>query len=64
MAETYQGVIAQIRNEGFNAGRDEGFNDGERSIILRLLENNTLTEVANILHMKTSEILDIINKED
>ena len=42
MAQTYQGVIAQIKNEGF----EDGKNKGERSIILRLLKNHTFEEVA------------------
>ena len=50
MAQTYQGVIAQIKNEGFEDGKNEGFKDGknkgERSIILRLLKNHTFEEVA------------------
>ena len=52
MAEAYQGVIAEIRNEG------------KKSIISRLLKKYSVEEVSEILEMKSSEILNIINKVD
>ena len=56
MAEAYQGVISEIKNEGRNEGR--------RSIISRLLKNHSVEEVAELLEMKSSEILSILNKVD
>jgi hypothetical protein len=72
MAETYQGVIAQIKNEGktqwINKGRNdgitEGINKGERNIIIRLLETHTIEEVATLLGMETSEILNKIESKN
>jgi flagellar biosynthesis/type III secretory pathway protein FliH len=67
MVGTYQGVIAQIKNEGktqwINKGITEGIKEGERNIILRLLETHTLEEVANLLKMETSEILNKIESK-
>ena len=60
MAEAYQGVISEIRNDGINQGRDEG----KKSIISRLLKKYSVDEVAELLEMKSSEILNIINKVD
>ena len=60
MAEAYRGVIAEIKNEA----RIEGRNEGKKSIISRLLKKHSVDEVADILEMKSSEILSIINKVD
>ena len=76
MAQTYQGVIAQIKNEGFEDGKNKGFeggknegfkdgkNKGERNIILRLLKNHTFEEVAKLLEIKEAELSNILNKVD
>ena len=56
MAEAYQGVIAEIRNEARN--------EEKKSIISRLLKKYSVDEVAELLEMKSSEILNIINKVD
>ena len=56
MAEAYQGVIAEIRNEARN--------EEKKSIISRLLKKYSVDEVAELLEMKSSEILSIINKVD
>ncbi|WP_295603197.1 Yae1 family protein [uncultured Methanobrevibacter sp.] len=76
MAQTYQGVIAQIKNEGFEDGKNKGFEDGknegfkdgknkgERNIILRLLKNHTFEEVAKLLEIKETELSNILNKVD
>ena len=68
MAQTYQGVIAQIKNEGFEDGKNEGFkdgkNEGERNIILRLLKNHTFEEVAKLLEIGETELTNILNKVD
>lgn len=76
MAQTYQGVIAQIKNEGFEDGKNKGFEDGknegfkdgknkgERSIILRLLKNHTFEEVAKLLEIGKTELTNILNKVD
>ena len=58
MAEAYQGVISEIRNDGINQGRDEG----KKSIISRLLKKYSVEEVSEILEMQSSEILNILNK--
>ena len=42
MAEKYQGIIAQIKNEGIK----EGERKGERNLILQSLKHHTLNEVA------------------
>ena len=57
MAEAYQGVISEIRNEG----RKEGINEGRKCIITRLLKKLSVDEVAEILEMKPSEIEDMLN---
>ena len=68
MAQTYQGVIAQIKNEGkdewTNRGMKKGINKGERNIILRLLKNHTFEEVAKLLEIKETELTNILNKVD
>ena len=51
MAEAYQGVISEIRNDGINQGR----NEGRKCIITRLLKKLSVDEVAEILEMKPSE---------
>ena len=53
MAEAYQGVIAEIRNEARN--------EEKKSIISRLLKKYSVDEVAEILEMKPSEIEDMLN---
>ena len=57
MAEAYQGVITEIRNEA----RNEGRNEEKKSIISRLLKKYSVDEVAEILEMKPSEIEDMLN---
>ena len=57
MAEAYQGVISEIKNEA----RNEGRNEGKKSIISRLLKKLSVDEVAEILDMKPSEIEDMLN---
>ena len=64
MAEAYQGVISEIRNDGINEGRNQGRDEGKKSIISRLLKKYSVEEVSEILEMKSSEILNIINKVD
>ena len=68
MAEAYQGVIAEIRNEarndGLNEGRNQGRDEGKKSIIIRLLKKYSVEEVSELLEMKSSEILNILNKVD
>ena len=57
MAEAYQGVISEIRNDGINQGR----NEGRKCIISRLLKKYSVDEVAEILEMKPSEIEYMLN---
>lgn len=61
MAESYQGVISEIRNEARNDGINEGRNEGRKCIITRLLKKLSVDEVAEILEMKPSEIEDMLN---
>jgi len=61
MAEAYQGVISEIKNEARNEGRIEGRNEGKKSIISRLLKKYSVDEVAEILEMKPSEIEYMLN---
>ena len=61
MAEAYQGVIAEIRNEARNDGLNEGRNEVRKCIITRLLKKLSVEEVAEILEMKPSEIEDMLN---
>ena len=67
MTESYQGLIAQIKNEGYKEGYKEackeGYLEGQRNIILRLLNNHTLEEVTTFLNMETTEILEKINNK-
>ena len=49
MAESYQGIISEIRNEG------------RKCIITRLLKKLSVDEVAELLEMKPSEIEDMLN---
>ena len=60
MAEAYHGIISEIKKEGWN----DGWNGGEKNIIIRLLKNHSLKEVSDLLEMESSEILDIINRVD
>ena len=64
MAQTYQGVIAQIKNEGKDEWTNRGMKKGERNIILRLLKNHTFEEVAKLLEIKETELSNILNKVD
>jgi len=57
MAESYQGIISEIRNEG----RKEGRNEGRKCIITRLLKKLSVDEVAELLEMKPSEIEYMLN---
>ncbi len=61
MAESYQGVISEIRNEARNDGINDGINEGRKCIITRLLKKLSVEEVAEILEMKPSEIEDMLN---
>ena len=61
MAEAYQGVIAEIRNEARNDGLNEGRNEVRKCIITRLLKKLSVDEVAELLEMKPSEIEDMLN---
>ena len=56
MAESYQGVISEIKNEGRFVA--------EKSIIIRLLKKHSLEDVASLLERNSSEILSILNKVD
>jgi hypothetical protein len=56
MEESYHGVISELRDEG----RREGRREGQKEMILQLLKNFSLEEVAGLLHMNPSEISIII----
>ena len=55
VAATQQGIIASLRQEGFDEGRnkglEEGVDNGKREIIANLLANHPLEEVAARLEM-------------
>ena len=54
MEKPYRGVLFEIRNEGRI--------DGEKSMIIRLLKNHSLNEVAELLEMDSSEVVDMLTK--
>ena len=54
----------EVFNEVRNEGRNEGRNEERKSIITRLLKKYSVDEVADLLEMKSSEILSIIKKVD
>ena len=60
MAEAYRGLIAEIRDDGKN----KWINEGERNIIMRMLNDYSLEEVAKFLSMTPSEISNKIKKVD
>ena len=62
MAEKYQGLIAQIKNEGFEDGEKKGFENGEKSIIFKLLQTFSIEVVADLLNKDIHEINEIIKK--
>lgn len=62
MAEKYQGLIAQIKNEGFEDGEKKGFENGEKSIISKLLQTFSIEVVADLLNKDIHEINEIIKK--
>ena len=52
MAEAYRGLIAEMKDEA------------ERNIIMRMLNDHSLEEVAKFSKMTSSEILNKIKKVD
>ena len=54
----FEGELAKIRNEGFK----QGFEQGKRIIIERLLKKNSLDEVSKLLDIEKSTLLNIIEK--
>ncbi|WP_292753426.1 hypothetical protein [Methanobrevibacter sp.] len=54
MAEKYQGLIAQIKNEGFE--------EGQKSIISKLLQTFSIEVVADLINMDIGEIQKIVEK--
>lgn len=68
MAEAYRGLIAEIKEEGKNEAWDEAWDKawaaGERNIIMRMLDDYSLEEVAKFLKMTSSEISNKIKKVD
>jgi predicted transposase YdaD len=60
MVESYHGVISEIRNEGRAEGWNEGRRQGQKEMILQLLKNFSLEEVAGLLNMELSDISKII----
>ena len=56
VAEKSEGVIAQFKREC----KQEGMEQGKRQIISRLLSKNSLSNVAVLLDMRESDILDIL----
>ncbi len=64
MDRKYEGIIAQIRNEGKEKWMNEGIVKTEKSIIETLLESLSLSDVARYLHKDKSEILKILKTVD
>ena len=70
VSEKVEGELARIRNEGIKQGINQGItqginqgiNQGKKSIIDRLLVNNSLEEVSKLLDISTTEILAILQK--
>ncbi|MBE6500386.1 MAG: hypothetical protein E7Z80_07595 [Methanobrevibacter thaueri] len=50
-----------IRESIFNEGKNQGFNDGRKSVVRDLAENYSIEEVAGILKISVNEVWDIIN---
>ena len=60
MAEAYKGLIAEIKAEVWA----EGWDESQRNIIMRMLDDYSLEEVAEFLIMTPSEISNKIKKVD
>lgn len=60
MVEKYEGVIAQIKNkgydQGYNRGFDQGFNDCKTMFIRELLKSFSIVEIAEMVNMDVSEL--------
>ena len=60
MVEKYEGVIAQIKNkgydQGYNRGFDQGFNDCKAMFIRELLKSFSIVEIAEMVNMDVSEL--------
>ena len=52
MTDEQDGLIAQIKKEGWN--------EGEKDIIFRLLKQHSIREISNLLDMGEQEIVEII----
>ncbi len=56
MAEDFEGVIAQIKNERKDEWMNKGINKGECNIIRELLKSLSIDEVCSLLHRDRTEI--------
>ena len=52
MVEKYEGVIAQIKNKGY----DQGVNEGKAMFIRELLKSFSIVEIAEMVNMDVSEL--------
>ena len=55
-----EGVIAKMKREERNIGKNNGITQGERNIILELLKKYSLTEVSSMIDKEESEIRKIV----
>ena len=55
-----EGVIAKMKREERNIGKNNGITQGERNIILELLKKYSLTEVSSMIEKDESEIRKIV----
>lgn len=62
LAATQQGIVASLKQQAFNQGKEKGVDLGKRQIISNLLANHSLDEVARRLEMSEEEIISIIQK--
>ena len=61
MSEKYEGIVAQIKNEGKEEWLNEGKIEGKKSMLESLLQNISLDDVVKYSGMDKSEILRILN---
>ena len=59
MEAKVEGVIASLKQQGFNQGIDQG----ERNIIVELLKNFSVDEISSMIGKEPAEIYQILDSD-
>ena len=59
MKEETQGIIAELKNEGYNEGRDEGYNECKLDVLDVLLKSHTIEEITDIFGMPFEDAFNV-----